>query len=210
MTIYGSESGPSTGIAATPNANGQYPTELGGVSVQLGGAGSAVSAPLLYVGPNQINSEAPSVVLAPTTVTVETPSGALPAMAINVVGSIGVFGVVNPDGSVNSAANPAKEGSIVSLYLTGLGLPINSTHDGSISPSANDAFINLVEVDWNGDTVPLPLFYAGTAPGLIDGLDQINVQLPAGAQNPILTVVVPNVYGSTLPATSNGVSVYAQ
>lgn len=54
------------------------------------------------------------------------------------------------------------------------------------------------------------MFYAGTAPGQIDGLDQINVQLPAGEQNPILTVTVPGVYGGPLPATSNAVTVYAQ
>ena len=77
--------------------------------------------------------------------------------------------------------------------------------------------MNLVEVDWSGGKVPLPIFYAGTAPGQIDGLAQINVQLPAkaqnpilGVQNPVLTVVVPAVYDTTLPATSNSVVVYVQ
>lgn len=129
---------------------------------------------------------------------------------MNVAGSIGIFGVTNSDGSINSAANPAKMGSIVSLYLTGLGLASYSMRDGVISPSAIAAFTSLVEVNWSGGRTPLPLFYAGTAPGEIDGLSQINVELPAGAPNPALTVTVPSVYNTTLPATSNLVTVYTQ
>jgi uncharacterized protein (TIGR03437 family) len=219
MTVYGVALGPSAGTVAKPNSNGFYPTELGGVSVQITGPGGVISAPLLYVGPNQINFEVTPNLYAASTVIVVTPSGPLPAMTINVAGSIGVFGVLNTDGSVNSAANPAKDGSIVSLYLTGLGLPgyAYNALDGAIAPAANSAFMNLVEVDWSGGKVPLPVFYAGTAPGQIDGLAQINVQLPAkaqnpilGVQNPVLTVVVPAVYDTTLPATSNSVVVYVQ
>jgi uncharacterized protein (TIGR03437 family) len=174
MTIYGVGLGPAAGIVAKPNSNGFYPTELGGVSIPITGPGGVVSAPLLYafeVTPN---------LYAPSTVIVVTPSGPLPAMTINVSGSIGVFGVLNTDGSVNSAANPAKDGSNVSLYLTGLGLPgyAHNALDGAIAPAANSAFMNLVEVDWSGGRVPLPVFYAGTAPGQIargqiDGLAHI-------------------------------------
>jgi uncharacterized protein (TIGR03437 family) len=71
-------------------------------------------------------------------------------MSLNVAGSIGIFGVLNADGSVNSAANPAKGGSIVSLYLTGLGLPSNSPTDGAVSLAANSAFTGAVEVTFGG------------------------------------------------------------
>lgn len=37
MTIYGVGLGPSTGMVATPDATGAYPSALGGVSVQVGG-----------------------------------------------------------------------------------------------------------------------------------------------------------------------------
>ncbi len=210
MTIYGVGLGPSSGMVAAPDGTGAYPTALGGLSVQVGGPTGAVEAPLLYAGSTQINFEVPPNLFQPSTVTVITPSASLPAMNVNVAGSIGIFGVVNSDGSVNSVANPAKTGSIVSLYLTGLGLASYSLRDGVISPSAIAAFTNLVEVNWNGGRTPLPLFYAGTVSGEIDGLGQINVELPAGAQNPALTVTVPSVYNTTLPATSNVVTVYTQ
>jgi uncharacterized protein (TIGR03437 family) len=204
MTIYGVGLGPATGLVAAPDSNGVFPTELGGVSVRILCAIGTVSAALLYVGPNQINFEVPGCPSEPATVTVVTPTGSLPPMSLNVAGSIGIFGVLNQDGSVNSASNPAQGESIVSLYLTGLGLATNSATDGVVSGSANSAFIHLVEVDG------FPLLYAGTAPDEIDGLDQINVQLPPGTGTLMLTVVVPEGSGTTLPATSNEVAVYIQ
>jgi uncharacterized protein (TIGR03437 family) len=210
MTLYGVGLGPSTPVIAAPDATGAWPTQLDGFSVQFSGPTGTLSVPLLFAGADQINFEVPPNLYQPSTVTIVTPTGSLPPMTLNIAGSIGIFGVLNADGSVNSASNPAKNGSTVSLYLTGLGLASYAARDGSVSPSANPAFTNLVEVVWSGGRTPLPLFYAGTAPGEIDGLDQINVQLPPGVLNPILTVVVPTVYNTTLPATSNAVTVYAQ
>ena len=74
-----------------------------------------------YVGPNQINLEVPLLEDSPTDITISTPTGDLPPTAINVAGSIGVFGVLNTDGSVKSPTNPAETNSIVSFYVTGLG-----------------------------------------------------------------------------------------
>jgi uncharacterized protein (TIGR03437 family) len=39
---------------------------------------------------------------------------------------------VNQDGSINSAQNPAAAGSVVSLYVTGLGAMTPSPPDGSL------------------------------------------------------------------------------
>jgi len=76
-----------------------------------------------YVGPNQINLEVPLLEDSPTDITISTPTGDLPPTAINVAGSIGVFGVLNTDGSVNSPKNPVETGSIASFYVTGPGVP---------------------------------------------------------------------------------------
>jgi uncharacterized protein (TIGR03437 family) len=48
--------------------------------------------------------------------------------------------------------------------------------------------------------------YAGTAPGLINGLDQVNVQLPFGVASPRLTITE----GVYLAVSSNPVLVYTQ
>ncbi len=214
LTLYGVGLGPSAGIVGAPDSNGRYPLTLGGVSVQLNGSLLNVPATLLYVGPNQINLEVPLIENSPTIMTISTPTGDLPPMAVNVAGSIGVFGVLNTDGSVNSPTNPAETGSIVSLYVTGLGVPPSPAHplqDGFISTMAIPAFMGLVEVTSDFTTAPVPVLYAGTAPGEIDGLDQINVQLPAGVLNQVLTVSVPGFYNSTFIAgTSPGVTVFTK
>ncbi|MDP9054539.1 MAG: hypothetical protein M3N93_09605, partial [Acidobacteriota bacterium] len=207
MTLYGTGLGPSTPVVAAPDATGAWPTEIGGFSVQFSGQGKVVSAPLLFASADQINFEVPAGGLS--TVVVVTPSGKLPAMTMNAAASLGVFGVLNADGSINSAFHPAQRSSIVSLYLTGLSLSSYGARDGVVSLSANPAFTNVVEVFWSQGGASLPVFYAGTAPGEIDGLNQINVQLP-GSPNPVLTVEVPASAYTFFHGTSNTFTVYTQ
>lgn len=66
---------------------------------------------------------------------------------------------LNQDSSLNSEANPALRGSIVTLYSTGMGLPENPA----------GVLIGSTAAD---------LLYAGDAPGF-PGITQLNIQLPA-------------------------------
>ncbi len=220
VTLYGVGFAPSAdfsaGIIGEPDSSGVYPTQLAGVSVNVNG----VAAPLLYVGPTQINFQMPFAGLngGPGTVVVTTPTGSLPPLQPQAVShSIGIFVVVNEDFTANTPSNPAAVGSIVSLYLTGLGNP-GGARDGVISQSANSAFQNVIEV-MNPDVTngaPYGLLYAGTAPDLINGVDQVNVQLPPGVNTcpkgtcgpytPGVDMVVQTI-GSTV-ITSNGVTIY--
>jgi uncharacterized protein (TIGR03437 family) len=104
--------------------------------------------PVLYVSDSQINAE----VLAPlnsmnnAVVRIVNGSATLPDFRVSVDDSIvGVFQnadgsakAVNQDGTINSSSNPAKVGSIVSIWATGLagnsGIPIN----GQLSTVANN------------------------------------------------------------------------
>ncbi len=215
VTLYGVGVGPATGITGEPDSNGLYPTQLGGVSVNVNG----VAAPLLYVGPDQINFQMlffNPVAAAPQTVVVTTPSGSLPALGPQVVSnSIGIFVAVNEDFTANSGSNPAAIGSIVTLYLTGLGDIGPALRNGAISPSADDRFQNYIEVaEQIGTGAPLGLLYAGTAPELINGVDQVNVQLPPQTCSTShclfglgLAVQTLPVAGTTV-ATSNTVTIY--
>ncbi len=131
ITIYGSGLGPASGVAATNYTT----TSLGGVSVTFGG----MAAPLLYVSANQINAAVPMVPNSgPTVMTVtvngvpsarvEFPvAGANPTMFAVAGGyqsNFEEFEVValNADGTVNSAANPAKPGSVIEVFVDGLSL----------------------------------------------------------------------------------------
>jgi len=212
LTLYG----PSTGLVGQPDKNSLFPTSLGGFMVEFsGGPGPiAVSAPLLYVGPAQINLQVPFALNALSTITITTPTATLALMTVPLINSIGIFGVVNQDGTVNSPSNPAPVGSAVSIYLTGLGAGPNSgptTPNGAVSSSASDVFHDSVRVLWTNSGQPLTVLYAGTAPGSINGLDQINVQLaPNVVQNPSLTVEMVAGFGTTALIASGVFAVYTK
>lgn len=80
---------------------------------------------------------------------------------------MGPGAILNQDGSVNSAANPATKGSIIVLYGTGGG-PLA----GNLLELPLKVFIDGIESE---------LLYAGIAPGLVAGVVQVNVRVPQSA-----------------------------
>ena len=91
----------------------------------------------------------------------------------------GVVSAVNPDGTMNSASNPAPKGRQVILYAAGLGALNPAVTTGKVpgvSPLSNTVWPVTAVVDGITATVS----YAGVAPGY-PGLYQINVQIPAGS-----------------------------
>lgn len=164
-------------------------TTLSDVQVTVGG----LPAPLLYVSPSQINFQAP----------VGTPVGGLQEIQVSRVStsqvlaswlfpisavSPGLFTVdgsgsgqlaaLNQDGSVNNGANPAKAGSIVTLFATGQGVidgmpPDGQPAQGMVStPESPEVFIN------SGFVPAGDVQFSGLAPGFA-GLWQINVRVPS-------------------------------
>ena len=93
----------------------------------------------------------------------------------------GQAAAINQDGvTVNSAATPAKIGEYISLYATGEGQTTPAGVDGKPA-SAPYPHPNLpVTVTVGGQDAPVK--YAGGAPGLVAGVMQVNVQIPAGIQ----------------------------
>jgi uncharacterized protein (TIGR03437 family) len=98
---------------------------------------------------------------------------------------------VNQDGTINSPQNPAPAGSVVSLFVTGLGTVTPSLPDGAITPypPPKQDLTASVLFQWNGlnpgdffETAGTVL-YAGPAPLEVEGLGQINVQLPGASGN---------------------------
>jgi uncharacterized protein (TIGR03437 family) len=73
------------------------------------------------------------------------------------------------DGKVNTAASPVKIGGFVSLYATGEG------------QTAGD-FTPVLPVRVTVGGMPATVQYAGSAPGQVAGLMQVNVQIPAGVE----------------------------
>jgi uncharacterized protein (TIGR03437 family) len=197
ISIYGSHIGPATPAWATADASGLLPTSLAGVQVFFNG----VAVPLLYVSDSQINAVATQSASPGSSMLVHIVSNSVtsPDFPVTVVtadpevfrNADGTAAAVNQDGSLNSAANPAKAGSIVSIWATGTGSIYPRPPDGQISTAAQDydccQIGALVVRSSNFVQVPTPapvVLYAGAAPGMVAGIVQINFQIPPYIDTP--------------------------
>jgi uncharacterized protein (TIGR03437 family) len=149
---------------------------------------------------DQINTIIPTALAgqpSSSVVVVVNGQASAPFTATLAANAPGVFtpGIVNSDGSVNAASNPARRGDYVSVYLTGLAVPVA---------------VGSVTVNLGSQTGIVPL-YAG-AQGTEAALDQINVTIPAGltftGNSTPLTTCVTITAGQ--PICSNTVSLYLQ
>jgi uncharacterized protein (TIGR03437 family) len=205
VSIYGPHIGPATPVSATA-VSGFLPTSLGGVQVFFNG----VAMPLLYVSDSQINAVAPQSATPGSSMTVHIVSNNVtsPDFPVTVVtAEPEVFrnsdgtAAINQDNTLNSAANPAKAGSIVSIWATGTGSIYPPPLDGQISTAAQDYDCCQVEMGSSSGAVVL---YAGAAPGMVAGVVQINFQVPPYSGTP-------SAYGFTVIAggtSSSTVGIY--
>jgi uncharacterized protein (TIGR03437 family) len=88
--------------------------------------------------------------------------------------------IINQDGTINSASNPAARGSVISIYASGGGISnlqlTNGQLVGSVLPSP------LLTVEAFIASEASAVLYAGGAPGEIAGLLQVNAQVPSDVQ----------------------------
>lgn len=169
------------------------PTELADTQVLV----DDTPAPLYFVSPGQINLCVPAN--APTSGTAEfqvvrkstgqvLASGpvqmnvAAPALfTANATGN-GQVMALNQDYSVNSSANPAARGSIISLYGTGQGVVAGAPADGEApqgpvhTADLPRVIVGTCFVDDCGESGQM-VQYSGLAPGLV-GVWQVNVKIP--------------------------------
>jgi uncharacterized protein (TIGR03437 family) len=161
------------------------PSAKEGLQVQVG----QHPAPILYAGPNQINLQVPFKTpnIPYSSIPLTVSPGNL-SVQVRYSQSVGIFtsdgvhaSAINQDGSVNSQANPATGGSVVSLFGTGAAWP-PGTIDGAVprDQAMLNPEINRFEA-FSPYQTPLAILYAGAAPGVINGVFQINVLLPPSA-----------------------------
>ena len=136
-----------------------------------------VAAPLLYASSTQINAVAPVGLLSGSVVNLNlTVSGTAAPSFRTVVDTEPpeIFpAAANQDGTLNSASNPAKVGSFVTFWANGAGA--FSTIDGQVATAAR-AYCACTITDTRGTQINVS--YAGAAPGLVNGITQINFQIP--------------------------------
>jgi uncharacterized protein (TIGR03437 family) len=155
-----------------------------GLEVTLAGR----TAHIIFANSKQINAVVPFGIEPGTLAVLSVRSGGqtikvfeLPVRSL----SPGVFApVLNDDWSLNSEANPADRGSIVTFFMTGLGpydLPIDDGSPGPLFPPFPSAHYQVTAVIGNQNAEVL---FAGQAPGLVAGVVQVNVRIPSSLPQP--------------------------
>lgn len=178
LTLYGVDLGPADPIIA-PALNNQLSTRLGDVEVTVNG----IAAPLLYVSKSQINLQVPNRTGTSGRAVIEvrhrnqlraTQAGTL---AEAVPGFFPV-GAIHPDGSVNSALNPAPRGEVLVLYATGIGRLNPEPVDGQLTIDAPFP-TPVLPAQLTIGGAAAPIVWIGAAPGF-PGVIQINFRSPSG------------------------------
>jgi len=173
-------------------------------------------APLLYAASGQINLVSPLSLAGRATTHICVAMNNRPLKCIDMAvqpaspaiflsgGSGDSFSyavALNEDGTRNSAENPSQVGSVVSLFLTGLGTVTPVTPDGAVTPVPPPSLdLNWrVNVEWDTsrpsvffDVSPRVL-YIGPAPLSVEGLAQAAFVIPARptgntVKNPLISL----------------------
>jgi len=188
ISIFGTGLGPATPAGfVLPPTGGTIATTLGGTQVLFDGT----PAPVLYASPTQVNALVPFELAgkASTVLTVSYGGATTPGMTLPVMAAEpGIFtddlsgkgqgAILNQDGSINSASNPAAPGSTIQIFGTGGGVTIPPSVDGALNPLSSTGTLALATTATVNNESAF-VYYYGPAPNLISGIIQINVTLPA-------------------------------
>ena len=177
VSMFGTNFANSTGAASVK----PLPDLLNGVSILVNNN----PAPLIFVNQLQANFQLPFET-QPGTATVVVSANGLEGQAAMVnVSAVepGIFVtgtnqavVLNPDNSVADSASPAKVGTVVVMYVTGLGPldhPLPTGSPASNNPLSNATVVPTVTIGGANAVVQ----FAGMSPGFV-GLGQINLMIP--------------------------------
>jgi uncharacterized protein (TIGR03437 family) len=186
VSLFGSGLGPADPAQFRLDPQGRVPTSLAGVRVLFDG----IAAPLLYVSSGQINAIVPAAIRGKARVTVQVETGEAVAepftaqvvdlapafFTLDGTGS-GAAAALNQDGTVNTPANPARRGELVSMFGTGA-LWAGGTIDGEINPLVINSLPLNFEVRGMSASRPAEVLFSGPAPGQVAGVFQLNIRIP--------------------------------
>jgi uncharacterized protein (TIGR03437 family) len=200
VSLFGTGIGPE--VLAKPDITAH---NIGTIAGETRVLFDEIEAPILAAVSDQINVVVPYEVAgrANVQVRVEHKGSSTNALSARVVDAEhGIFtlsgrgsgqaAVLNEDGTVNSDANPAARGSIVSIFSTGVGQTNPPSITGQITEGILPKPVVPLEV-YIGSATGSEVLYAGAAPGAVSGLMQINARVPAdavtGPSAPLVVVI---------------------
>ena len=199
ITLFGTGFQPlglSRALYSSDVATNTVPSVLSCAAVEI----NRIRAPLFYAGWGQLNVVVPSGVApgpAEVRVVLNPSSRAIYSSPITVTAAVQAPALFTSDGK-RAAANfagsntlvgdpamtagtlAAKPGDMVTLWATGLG-DTNPKVDAAAVVQAPAPTVSTVTVMLNGTALPAAnVLYAGMAPGLMAGVYQVNIKIPAG------------------------------
>lgn len=189
VSITGQTVGPAPLVSGALPLTGSLGTTLGTTIVTF----NNLPAPVLYTSGTLTNVIVPYGVAGSTSASVVLKTGTqtTAAFTIPVTASVpGVFAtndggtgqavVLNQDGTVNTTANPAAKGAVVVLFATG---------EGAVNPAGQDGLVistdllhePLLPVALTIGGISAQVLYAGSAPGSVAGIMEVEAIVPASA-----------------------------
>ena len=197
VAIFGANLGPEQPVGAQVDATGHLATKLSHTRVFIEG----ISVPLMYSSANQVSAMIPfGLTGSSATVIVQNGSQFSASVSVSLApaapalfsadGTGGKGGaIINQDGNKNSFGDPAPRGSVIIMWATGAGQTNPGGNDGQIALSGSLPTPQL-PVTVSIDNVPAQVLYAGAAPGMVQGVIQLNVRVPSGASTGQVPIVV--------------------
>ena len=192
-SLFGSNLGPEQGVSYTLDQNGLVPSQLAGMRIAVKG----IDAPVLYTQSGQLNFIIPRAVTGGTaTICVSGPNGAGCIQSLLLPASPGIFSlaageaIFNPDWTYNSETNPAPA-RILRYHPRHRLRPIRCLDPRRLrNSSQRDHLGQHCPPTLCSRTVqPSPggfchneqgsFQFVGAAPAFINGVDQVNLNIPA-------------------------------
>ena len=191
LVIFGERFGPPMLASAALTANGTLSTVIGETRVLFDG----VAAPMIYAVSGQVSCLAPFALAGKNSTTVEVEYRgvksrpivipvipAVPALLTADASGFGKAAALNQDGSFNSVRGGAP-GDFVVLFGVGGPATNPASRDGEITRAPVPQFTGPLGIRLAGEEVPMEsIAYLGPAPGLVHGVWQANVRIPANAR----------------------------
>jgi len=187
LSLQGRALGPAVGIPGTITPAGAVETTLNGFRVLF----DDVPAPILYSVEGRMDVVAPYSIAGRRNTRVQVENAGIRSEILDLVVSPdaapGIYSLdntgrgqasaLNENGTVNGPANPISQTGALVFYATGEGQTLPAGQDGRII--STDIRVPALPVAVNIGGVPVEVLYAGSAPGQVSGVMQVNVRLNA-------------------------------
>jgi trimeric autotransporter adhesin len=205
VVLWGSGMGPASLQVYQLPLSGLVPTNVAGTSVFFDG----IPAPIIYTSTLQVAAVVPFAITGThVQVFVQYQNQTSPALEVAVAPAApalfttdemgqGQAVAFNHDQTANNAGNPAAPGSLISLFATGFGQTSPAGTDGLPTTTSPPLAILPVTVTIGGQ--PAQLSFAGGVPGVVAGMMEVTVQVPAGLQPTAAAAVTLQVGDAVAP-----------